>query len=492
MVRGYLLTLKIINLTIFIWLFYIFLNSIFDFNAVVSTADDQLVIVAFFGTIRNIFSYIIFGGGMIIAFACSVLTGFYNPYLYKLIETFFNRYLISWFSFDLEHIQELLGSTTFELQDLGIQHILPLILGEIEVLLNDFYLFIFQILFLIAIIYAIRAFIKNDPKHSLVAIGSITLMIIIPLMVEGLRNMLDLIYIHITYLDEMVNPVDPSLTEIPIDDFFAFMASPVILFAIISYIYLELAFQINYTNVVTKPSLERSERLEAQLNILSKESYYITANIDKIKQEAKERYKEIEAEQKEGIVLGKFFAKTGKRFSYVKEMIERKKLEEEEKKLVTAASKTRRLGRYIERLFREDSEARDALTASSSAPRARNLATSTIFNFTYRVGLLLIISFIIIHPHWFLGTVLTLPPAITESVVMYSPEVIIILLLPIMLMFPIISKIVSYIKHRNLIIKLQQEGRIKEILTSVGDYVKKEEIKEEKVKEEVKVEGAVT
>ena len=38
-----------------------------------------------------------------------------------------------------------------------------------------------------------------------------------------------------------------------------------------------------------------------------------------------------------------------------------------------------------------------------------------------------------------------------------------------------ISKIVSTIKHRNLIIRLQQEGRIKEILASVGDYVKREE-----------------
>jgi hypothetical protein len=37
-------------------------------------------------------------------------------------------------------------------------------------------------------------------------------------------------------------------------------------------------------------------------------------------------------------------------------------------------------------------------------------------------------------------------------------------------------------KHRNLIIRLRQEGRIKEILASVGDYLKKdeEEVKDEK------------
>jgi hypothetical protein len=165
-------------------------------------------------------------------------------------------------------------------------------------------------------------------------------------------------------------------------------------------------------------------------------------------------------------------------------MIEKRKLEEEEKKLVTAASKTRRLGRYIDRLFREDSEAHNTLTASSSAPRMGNLAYSTAVNFSYRVILLIFISYIIIHPRWFLLYVFNLPPAITESVAMYSPESIIILLLPIMLIFPVISQLISYIKHRNLIIRLQQEGRIKEILASVGDYVKKEDVKEEEVVEE--------
>lgn len=491
MPRGYLLTLKIINVAIFAWLFYTFLTSIFDFNKVLTTADDQFVILAFFGAMRNIFSYLIFGGGLGIAFVCAIIAGFYDQSLFQFIPEFFQKYLTLWFSFDIEHIRELLGDNTFQLQDLGIGHVPQLIMGEAGVLFSDFYLFIFQILFLIAIIYAIRAFFSSDPKRSLVAIGSVILMIIVPLMMEGLRNMLELINLHFPYLEEMVNPLDPSLDQIPLDDFFAFITSPVIVFSIVSYIYLEIAFQINYADVVTKPSVERSDRLEAQLNILARESYFVTANIDKIKEEAKERMKEIESEQKEGLVIGKFFAKTGKRFSYVKEMIEKKKLEEEEKKLVTAASKTRRLGRYINRLFREDPESRDTLTASSSAPRARNLVTSTIINFTYRVGLLLIISFIIIHPHWFFDTILHLPPAITESVAIYSPEVIIILLGPIMVIFPVISKLISFIKHRNLIIRLQQEGRIKELLTSVGDYVKKEEaeITPEKKIEEVAVES---
>lgn len=478
MARRYILVLKIINLAIFSWIFIIFLTSIFHFDRVLVSADNEYALFAFFGTLKNVFSYIIYGCLFAIAYGCAFIFSFIfgggvNNYIFKFIEGFFKGYLSKWFAIPKPELQ----------------NIPSLILDELQVLFNDIYLVIFQILFVIAVVYAIRAFFKSDPKYSLIAIGSIILMIIVPLMVGGLREMFQLFNLPPDFLnlDQMTNPLDPSLSIIPVDNFILFIASPLIVFGIISYIYIELSFQINYADTVTKPSLERSDRLNAQLNILARESHYITANIDKIKEEAKERIKEIESEQKEGFAIGKFLAKTGKRFSYVKEMIERKKLEEEEKKLITAASKTRRLGRYIDRLFREDSEARDTLTASSSAPRARNLATSTLFNFTYRVGLLLIISYIIIHPHWFLDTVIQLPDAITESVVMFSPEIIIILLLPIMLLFPVISKLISFIKHRNLIIRLQQEGRIKELLTSVGDYVRKEEIEVQEEEESEKV-----
>ncbi|MHA1932376.1 MAG: hypothetical protein ACW96X_07530 [Promethearchaeota archaeon] len=481
MVRRYLLILKIINLAVFVWLLLIFLFSIFDFDAVVTTADNEFVIVAFFGAIRNVFSYLIYFGGLAIGYFCAFISsGFMrNPFMFEFIITFFKKYLLSWFSFDINHVNQFLDTPISQLHELDFNHFLQLLMGEGEILFNDFYLFAFQILFVISVIYAIRGFFKSDPKNHLIALGSITLMIVLPLIVFGLRDMLNLFHVQFDYLNQMADPLSPSLFVIPLDNFFQFIASPVIGFAIISYIYLELAFQTNYTDTVTKPSLERTDRLEAQLNVLARESHYITANVDKIREEAKQRIEEIELEQKEGLAIGKFFAKTGKRFSYVKEMIEKRKLEEEEKKLVTAASKTRRLGRYIDRLFQEDSEARDTLTASSSAPRSRNLAVSTVVNFTYRVVLLLIISFIIIHPLWFLDTIISLPPAITESVAMFSPEVIVILLLPIMLIFPVISQLISFVKHRNLIVKLQQEGRIKELLASVGDYVKKEEVKSE-------------
>ena len=468
MTRYYLIILKVINALIFLWILVIFL-SIFHFDEIIITTEGELVLSSFLTSLRNISTYAIFTVAYGVAFVCvlvaSILFYAVQPFMRTFLDQFFRGLLSLWFTFP--------NGTTPEFSEI------PDLIGqEFAVFSENFYLIAFQILFIFAIYYAIKAFLKTDPKNDLRVVGSIVLMLVVPLMVFGFKDMLKLFSITIPYLEDLPYPLDPSLEIIPIDNIFQFFASPVILLAIVSYIYLEMAFQINYTFTVTKPSLERSIRLEAQLSVLQSESYYINANIDKIKEEAKKRKQELKIDEK--ATIGKFFAKTGDTFSYIKEMIEKRKLEDEEKKLITAASKTRRLGRYIHRLFQEDNEARDTLTARSSAPKPKSLMVSTIINFFFRVGLLIIISYIIIHPKWFMENIFDLPPAIVESVAMFSPEVIVILLIPLILIFPVISKIISSIKHRNLIIRLQQEGRIKEILASVGDYVKKEEINEEK------------
>lgn len=467
MARYYLIILNIINALIFVWIIVLF-NSIFNFNTVITTTENELVFYDVLNALKNIFTYgsylfLYFVGyftALIIAGLFSSFPLFQTSYMFNFIGFFFKFYLESWFNFpggeapDLAKVPALIGQ-------------------EALVFTNDLYLLIFQILFLIAVIYAIRAIFKNDPKYNFTAIGCLVLMIVIPLMIFGFREMLRLFTLKITFLEDLKNPVDPRLTALPMDDFFAFLFSSVALFAIVSYIYLEMSFQINYTDTVTKPSLEREDRLEAQLELLRRESAHITANVDKIREEAKKKIEELGIEEKESV--RDFFTQKEERFSYVKEMISRKKLEEEEKRLVSAASKTRRLGRYIDRLFREDPEAEDTITAKSSSPKPQSLAQSTILNFAFRLTLLIIISFIIIHPLWFFKNIFNLPPAITESVSMYSPEVTITLMIPFVLLFPVISKGISYIKHRNLIIRLKQEGRIKEILASVGDYVKDEE-----------------
>jgi len=507
MARYYLMVLNVINALIFLVILQLLFNlfqvpgvdTVFKLDYIIYVRDPvteelttELVLTSVIDALRNIFVYLIYFISNLIGYFCAYTTpymfsafpGFNGRFMSFFIQNFFKNFVSNWFIFP-----EATGGVAP-----GLGEVPALIGDELLVFTGDMILLGLFILLLVSIIFFIRAIFQNNPKRNFVAIGGIILMLVIPLMIIGFNDMLHLFTDAVSnresseflvYFDEMEKLIREDMIRIelfeaiPNDNFnfFIFMQNPVMVIAITAYIYLEISFQINYTDVVTKPSLERRGRLEAQLEVLERESQKVTANVDKIKEEAKAKMEELKLEEKEEV--GGFFAKTGERFSYVKEMIRRKKLEEEEKKLITAASKTRRLGRYLDRLFREDPDARDTLTAKSSAPRPKSLATSTAITFAYRLVLLVIISFIIIHPRWFLVNVFQLPPAFTESVVMVSPEIIILLLGPFILLFPVISWAISYSKHRNLIIRLKQEGRIKDILTSVGDYVKKEDEKEE-------------
>jgi len=450
--------------------------SIFSFVEIYTVSTGETALIAFINAVRNVLTSVIYIVlyfiGISVSFVIgSLFSAIGTSNIVASVDSFFKHYFGSWFTFSTAN-----GKTP------SMYEVIFIIGDELLALITNIYLIAFQVLFAIAIYYAIRAVLQSNPKYNLRVIGCLMLMIIIPLMVFGFRDMLALFGLtQITYLNDLPDPVNTALTALPMDNIFQFYGSPIASLAIMSYIYLELSFQINYTDLVTKPSLERSNRLEAQLSILQQESVHVVANVDKIREEAKKKKQELELKKES---VGKFLTKSAtSSFSYVKEMIEKKKLETEEKKLVTAASKTRRLGSFVERLFREDSEAEDTLTAKSAKPHATNLATSTLLNFGFRLVILIIISYIIIHPHWFFENVFGLPPAITESVGIYSPEAIIVLLLPIVLVFPVIAQTISYVKHRNLIIKLKQEGQIKQILTTVGDYVKVES-KEEKEKDE--------
>ncbi|MBN1214309.1 MAG: hypothetical protein JXA99_02590 [Candidatus Lokiarchaeota archaeon] len=488
--KIYLTLLRVLNALLFVWILTIFF-SLFNFEEVLMVGDNW-VVIDFVYALKDLLSLIIF-----LLLYCVVMGFIYligglfsaigGQEMINFMDLFFRNLLGNWFSFADGTIP-------------SFEKIPDLLLSNILTLTNDIYLLIFQLIFIFTIMYLIRGIIQSNTKYNLKAIGFLVAMIIFPLMIDKFKEMLDLFGLlnpindfledkGIINLNELIDPLSDSFSNIPIDNFFEFFSTPIILFAIISYLYLEISFQINYADTVTKPSLKRRERLEAQLNLLRKESVHVTTNIDKIKEEAKKKKEELGTERES---IEQFLLKKEKRFSYIREMIEKKKLESEEKKLIQAASKTRRLGSYVDRLFREDPEAENTLTAKSSAPKVKNLVISTLINTLLRLGVLIIISFIIIHPKWFLVNVFRLPDAIVQSIeTNFNPEAIIILLLPIMLFFPVLAKIISFIKSRGLVLRLKQEGKIKEILASVGDYVKKEEIETE-INEEPKIEEEIS
>ncbi|TFG00500.1 MAG: hypothetical protein EU541_02035 [Promethearchaeota archaeon] len=480
MARYYLYILRILNAFLFIWIVFIFL-TLFDFNAVLVTAENQFILVDVIETLFNLLSYALYGFLYLVVIILIALFALHfiwisSPQLFSIIALFFNKFLGMWFSFPGGNAPNVI-------------EIPALMFDELMVLTEEIYLLVFSILFILSIIYVIKGLFNSDPENNMKAIKYLVLMIVVPLIIFGFIDMLRLLNaveffnsLDIINLNELEDPLSPLFNQLPINDIFGFFGSAVTLFAILSYIFLEFTFQINYVDQVTNPSLKRSKRLETQLSLLRKESISITANVEKVKEEAEKRKEELGLEKEK---ITKFMQQKEEKLSYIKEMIERKKLEMEEQKLVRAASKTRRLGRYVDKLFRQDPEAEDALTASSSAPRAKSLIISTVLNSIFRISVLVIFSFIIIHPQIFLQF---LPPAMTESIAMYSPEIIILLLIPIILLFPIIAKTIGYVRQRSLIIQIKQEEKVQEIMASVGDYVKKEEAEDETVEEQTDVE----
>jgi len=471
MVRWYLTTLKVANILVFFWILAIF-NTIFDQSLIDFAAVINVII-----SLKNIISYLIFGLLYLVAIGLSMMViflflwhSYFDPsFMRNFLDNLFKGLLNSWFAFP-EGPLESLGQIPSRL------------LNQIELITDDIYNISFQILFLLLIINFIRSTLQTNPKYNFWVVGCLVGMIIIPLFFEGLRNAFNLFNISIEYLDDLPNPLFSSILERPINDFISFILSSIFQLALALYIYLDLSFQINYINLISMPSLERSERLESQLEVLKKEALEITTNIEQIKEESKKKKEELGIEKEAKI--SKFLGKKEQKFSYIKEMILKKKLEEEEKKLISAAHDTRRLGSYIERLFVEDSEARDTLTATSSTPRPYKLIFSTLTSFFIRVIALIFIGFIILHTSWIINSVLLLPEAISGSVAMFSPEIILVVMLPIILLFPLSAQIISYVKKRALISQLKEEREIKEIEATVGDYLVSTEQEESEIIEE--------
>ena len=75
MTRYYILILKIVNVLIFVWILTIFF-SIFHFDEVVTTSSGELVLTAFFTSLKNIFTYLIFTAAYGVAILSVLISSF--------------------------------------------------------------------------------------------------------------------------------------------------------------------------------------------------------------------------------------------------------------------------------------------------------------------------------------------------------------------------------------------------------------------------------
>ncbi|MHA1727317.1 MAG: hypothetical protein ACTSWY_01135 [Promethearchaeota archaeon] len=355
---------------------------------------------------------------------------------------------------------------------------------DFSTLSGNLYVLGFQIIGLLMIIYGIMSILRTDdiPKYCIRTVFFLNLMIVIPLMLLGLQNMLQIL-IPTLDLNQMLGlyapEADPSrLNMLPYPlyenfttmqishNLFIFLGSSIFQIALSAFIYLELSFQLNYIYQVTSPIEERGERLLYQIDSVKRAAKEAVVDLEKIKKEKEEEKdkKKFEMDQEGNIIEKKkivtvkqFLSKTATGFSHIKEMIEKRKLEEKAKKRIEALRDTRRLSLYLNKLLGEDSEAEMTLTARSSAPSAGKLIQSTIIDILFRILGITLLVFVIAQTEWVLKYIFLVPPALFESVEMFTPEIILTLLIPIILLFPIISIIIRSSKSQHLRLKLKQE-----------------------------------
>jgi hypothetical protein len=219
---------------------------------------------------------------------------------------------------------------------------------------------------------------------------------------------------------------------LPSVDFVWSITSPILIVALVSFIYLEASYQVVYFYSLLEPPTVREEQLRKQINQLQTDA----------QRQVPVQTQDIPVPKALQRMLG------SDAFRLMRQVIERKLLRREWLVELKDAHEVRRLNTFVTRLFREDPEAEVALTARASTPSLYRMTALSIGSSAVRFFFVLLIVFICLHPVVFL-TLLNAPPIIIESIeLLYLPEKTLMFLVPLALLFPLAASIIGYIRQR--------------------------------------------
>ena len=223
----------------------------------------------------------------------------------------------------------------------------------------------------------------------------------------------------------------PNFEPFPAD-FLVFLGQSAQLLAIVSFAYLEVSYQMIYSHSVGKPVEDREETLKKQLLALRQATR---------KQDAIERGDKVSSSG-----IGRSTSATA--FSFLREAIERKVVGNQDAlENLDAVSDVRRLQIYVDDLLQTDSKARDELTAKAAAPSSGYIIGSTITGSVIRFLSVIAIAFIMMSPA-VVTAFLALPIGIYSSMEILQPEMMLLLFLPVILLFPFVAMVITWFSKR--------------------------------------------
>jgi hypothetical protein len=502
--RNLLIALRLLSIGMLVFLI-IELGLIY--NSEVFNVWEVLNII---GQLRDLISYGAYIGlymiftGLFYAFGglFSAFPGFDSVYYFNFMSVVFSNMIGNWFYLpvydaELGKVISVSGAETI-LEAPTLSDAQSMIGNVARYMSLNLYMVLLQAMVGFMFFFAIRASLTNNAGESIKTIVLLNVILIIPMLFIQL-NIVILTFSDSTplFLQEiMANELlkDTIYQEVS-DDFGVFITSEIFLVALFSFLYLELVFQIAYIDKVTAPSIEREARLTNQIKVLKIESEKAIANVKALEEKKREQKRlainmaqmEEEREEKKRLSLRSFMSeKAAGAFSFVSELIEKKKAEKEEAQMMNAMRDTRRLANYLDKLFKQDPEAFATLTAKTSAPTSTKLLSSTITNIIFRLVLVTLLAWLCVHPYYVYKNIFMAPNAIIESVELQTYEGTLSLLIPFLLIIPLMSQIIKVTKHS----KLQEMLKLEEIRRSGLTEEELERLEEERenvAKEEVQL-----
>ncbi len=435
-------------------------------------------VLSIIGMLRDIFAFILYiilfyliNGLVFIAVGIATLFGISANFILNFGYNITQNLIGRWFKFTF--IDSTI-ETTSPTVDQAIQGLKDLF----EAISSDLYMIGLQILVIAMFFYALRGALTSNPGDSVRVIMYLNAIIAIPLFFLQIVELLSFFGIpiatlpewfqNIVYHDLLYSGIFEDISQMSL---WEFLQTDIFLVAVLEFVYLEFVFQLSYVDQVTRPSIEREERLSHQIEVMHEEAQKAIARIKAIEERKRELKMEERAnltqeererrkQEQERLSLRSLMSESGEQvgFSYVAELIKKKKAERMEAKVMGAMRDTRKIANYLDKLFKQDPEARSALTASSSAPKSSRLVSSTLINMFVRILMISAMSWAAVHPYQFFALI-GAPDSILKSVELQIYEGSWSIILPLVLIIPLISYIIRITKNA----KLQEMLRLEAI-----------------------------
>ncbi|MEM3526619.1 MAG: hypothetical protein QXV37_04315 [Candidatus Jordarchaeaceae archaeon] len=224
----------------------------------------------------------------------------------------------------------------------------------------------------------------------------------------------------------------------------AFLTSSLFFGALISYLYVEIGFQVIYMDEITSPALERKKMIEQQLKVVDELALASEeAVIEEVKENPETKTRRLSQEA----------------IKFLRNIVEMKIFKKREKVQKEALHDIRRLKAYIDKVYTEIPEAQETLTAAAAAPSFNKVIRSAFTGTLLRVVSVIVFSFICFAALIVLNQV-GIPLPVIESIESSQPEIVLVLLLPIALSFPMAAYIIGLVKEYGKK-SLQKEKKLK-------------------------------